>query len=291
MEPQTRRRGVPGLVNTSIFLGAFEPLGTEGSRGQFDTVGLGHTIFSALDGWGIFTNARDRSEVLRRGNWAERGVMLAIDGLDLAVDIGLSATAEGDPPAGITTEEFIANPGSVRDFQGRAAQMDLYLRLFEYGLTGLDMTQLLGEDFQAGSPFYIISGGAALALGIPMFFFSAPMSGSSCGETGNLFNCGFGSPGPFFSGEPYAAGPGDISQLERQWMVSSMGVALMGWGVSRVIGAITGSGGDAEATTPANEDGEGESNSEPVSSPTPPVDVSVQTDGHSQIMVTAQGSF
>lgn len=289
---RNRRRGIPALSNSRVFLG-LEPLGAVGSRDQFDTVGLGLTIFSALDGFGFAGTAQDRSEILRRGDWFERGVMLALDGIDLVVSLGLTLAQAGHPDA-TTIEELRAEPGSLTDFEGRAGEMDLWLRLIEYGLTGLDMTQAIDDEVAPGSLGYGLMGGGAILLGLPLFLFSSPLSGGGCGPEGGLLYCGFGSSDPYFSEVPHEGGPEDMEQVERQFIVSSTGMALTAWGVSRLLGLILGGGGasDSDAETdsaPAGDEAAGQASQTTVSG-TPPINFQLQASPQS-IHVGVSGTF
>lgn len=291
---RNRRRGIPALANSRVFLG-LEPLGAVGSRDQFDTVGLGLTIFSALDGFGFAGTAQDRSEILRRGNWIERGVMLALDGIDLVVSLGLTLAQAGHPDA-TTLEELRAEPGSLTDFEGRAGEMDLWLRLIEYGLTGLDMTQAIHEEVAPGSLGYGLMGGGAILLGLPLFLFSSPISGGGCGPEGGLLYCGFGSSDPYFREEPHEGGPGDMEQVERQFIASSTGMALTAWGVSRLLGLILGGGGASESDSVTESDSgsagpeEASEAAQRTASGTPPINFQLQASPQS-IHLGVSGTF
>lgn len=228
---RNRRRGIPPFANNRVFLGTFEPLGAQ-SRDQYDLLGTGLFMFSTLDGVMTANNANVRSEVWRRGNWVERGTMIALDAANLIADVAVAANAEDDPPTPQTPEEFAQNPGSVTDFEGRAGKMNLYLNLYELGLSGLDVSGALGRSYDENKLQYGLTHGALFLAGIPLFFFSAPLSGAECGPEGTaLFRCGFGTTantkGQYFSSDTFDAGPEDIRQVERQYMVSSIGASLM----------------------------------------------------------------
>ncbi len=236
---RNRRRGIPPFANNRVFLGTFETLGAQ-SRDQYDLLGTGLSLFSFLDGAAMAGNAVDRAEVWRRGDWTERGVMIGLDGVNLITDIVLAAKAEDDPPEGQTVEEFAANPGSVNDFEGRAGKMNLYMNLFELGLSGLEVSGAFGRRYKENKLHYGLAHGATFLAGIPLFFFSAPISGADCAPDGTaLFRCGFGTTantkGQYFSEDTFDAGPEDIAQVERQYMISSFGAALLSHGASGLI--------------------------------------------------------
>lgn len=247
---RNRRRGIPGFANNRVFLGTFEPLGA-GSRDQYDLLGTGLTLFSFLDGSMMAGNAKVRSEVWRRGDWTERGLMIGLDAVNLIADISLAATAEDDPPEGQTVEEFVANPGSVTDFEGRAGKMNLYMNFFELGLSGLDVSGAMGRPYDENKLHFGLAHGGAFLLGVPLFFFSAPISGADCAPDGlALFRCGFGTTSntqtPYFTDTPPVSGPEDIAQVEKQYMVSAFGASLMSYGLGGVVNlavdAIAGGG-------------------------------------------------
>lgn len=283
---RNRRRGIPPFANNRVFLGTFEPLGA-GSREQYDLLGTGLTLFSFLDGAAMASNAVDRAEVWRRGNWTERGVMIGLDGVNLIADIALAATAEDDPPKGQTVDEFAANPGSVTDFEGRAGKMNLYMDLFELGLSGLEVSGAFGRKYDDNKLHYGLAHGGTLLLGIPFFFFSAPISGAACAPEGtSLFRCGFGTTantkGQYFSDETFDSGPEDIAQVEKQYMVSAFGAALMSHGASALINLAIDAIGDSKSDTPKGGGGK---------SPTTVVPtVNVQA-GPTGGMLTVQGRF
>lgn len=252
---RNRRRGIPGFANNRVFLGTFEPLGA-GSRDQYDLLGTGLSLFSFLDGSMMAGNAKVRSEVWRRGDWTERGIMIGLDGVNLIADIALAATAEDDPPEGQTVEEFAANPGSVTDFEGRAGKMNLYMNLFELGLSGLDVSGAMGRRYDENKLHFGLAHGGAFLVGVPLFFFSAPISGAECAPDGiALFRCGFGTTantkGQYFSDDTFDAGPEDIAQVEKQYMVSSFGASLMSYGLGGLLNLATDAlagGGKPDAT-------------------------------------------
>jgi hypothetical protein len=195
----------------------------------------------------LASNVADRSEILRRGNWTERGVMLALDGANLIADIAIASQAEDDPPVPQTPEQFAANPGSVTDFNGRAGQLNLKADLVELGLSGLDAVGAFGREDDENKLHYGLTHGAMMALGIPLFFFSAPISGAECAPDGTfLFKCGFGTTantnGQYFSTDTFDSSPEDMAQLETQFLVSSIGSALMMKGGEGVIKAFAGMG-------------------------------------------------
>jgi hypothetical protein len=249
---RNRRRGIPPFANNRVFLGTFEPLGAQ-SRAQYDLLGVGLTLFSLQDGAMVAGNVDDRSDVWRRGNWTERGVMIGLDGINVLADVILSAKSEADPPKGQTIPEFVANPGSVTDFNGRGAKINLALDLYELGLTGLDISGALGSRFDENKTHYALAHGALFLAGIPLFFFSAPISGAECAPDGTfLFKCGFGTTantkGQYFSTDIFDAGPEDMSQVERQYILASIGSSLLIKGGAGIFRAVT-SGGDKKAAT------------------------------------------
>lgn len=240
---RNRRRGIPPFANNRVYLGTFEPLGAQ-SRAQYDLLGTGLVLFSLQDGIMMAGNADDRSEIWRRGNWVERGVMIALDGANLIADVVIAAGAEEDPPSGQTIPEFVANPGSVKDFGGRAGQMNLALDLYELGLSGVDASGALGRKSDENKLHYGLAHGALAVVGIPLFFFSAPLSGAECAPDGTfLFKCGFGTTantkGQYFSTDTFDSGPEDISQVERQYIISSIGASAIAKGATGLINWMT----------------------------------------------------
>jgi hypothetical protein len=254
---RNRRAGIPPFANNRVYLGTFEPLGAQ-SRAQYDLLGTGLTLFSVLDGGMIAGNVDDRSEIWRRGSWTERGVIIALDSANLIADVVIAAGAEDDPPSGQTVAEFVAHPGSVTDFSGRAGQMNLTLDLYELGFSGLDASGALGRKSDENKLHYGLAHGALAVAGIPFFFFSAPLSGAECAPDGTfLFKCGFGTTantkGQYFSTDTFDSGPEDISQVERQYIISSIGASLLAKGAAGLINlATSGDGKKAEKGAPVS---------------------------------------
>jgi hypothetical protein len=244
---RNRRKTIPPFALNRVFLGTFEPLGAQ-SRAQYDLLGTGLTLFSFQDGTMLADNAENRSDIWRRGDWTERGVMIGLDGVNVLADVIGAANAKADPSSQVIAD-FAQNPGSVTDFGGRAAKINLPLDLYELGLSGLDASGALGRKYDENKTHYALAHGALFLVGIPLFFRSAPLSGAQCAPDGTfLFKCGFGTTantkGHYFSPDTFNAGPEDISQVERQYIISSIGASLLSKGATGLIRWAAASLGD-----------------------------------------------
>src|SRR5690606_17183884 len=149
---------------------------------------------------------------------------------------------------------YAANPGSDTDFEGRAGKLNLYMNFFELGLSGLEVSGAFGRRYDENKLHFGLAHGATFLAGIPFFFFSAPISGADCAPDGTaLFRCGFGTTSntqtPYFTDVKPVSGPGDIAQVEKQYMVSAFGAALMSHGFSGLFNLATDAiGGDKPST-------------------------------------------
>lgn len=240
-----RREDIPAFANTQVLMGTFWPLGMEGSMSQFDTIGVGLTFFSLQDGYFLARNAQTRAEIWRRDDsWILRGLSIGGDALYLGFNIYRAATAKPDPPYNQTIPEFVANPGSVNDFSGRAGKINLMLAPFEYGLSALDASGLAGNVWDEDRTRYFATSGVAAGLGLLGFIFSGAITGNGCASDGPggasvLLRCGFPAQREKYFKTGIDATPANMQDIETQYVVSTMMAGLTSWGLTRLIAPIS----------------------------------------------------
>jgi hypothetical protein len=232
-----RARDASAFATDQVFL-ALEPFGPKASREQFDQISLGLLTYSALDGMLVAGNAKTRAEILRRGDWGQKGLMFALDGGEFLFHVIGAASRADDPPPNQTQQQFRDNPGSVIDFNGRAYNMRWKTDLVEQGLSLLDYSDVLGTPYDENISLYRGSGGAVAAVGLAGLVFSGTFSGNGCGHSGSLLACSFpGSRDKYFQpGQNFT--PQDMAGIERQYVVSTIASSLLFWGGGRFVDSL-----------------------------------------------------
>ena len=309
-----RARLVAPFANNRVLLGGFEVLGAEASKDLYDTVGLALNIFSVQSGAAMASNIKLRSEIWRRGDWLERGIMIGLDVALFSAFAGLTANRADDPrdysgdfdlerlaDPNISQEErdsinaqiqtsiddFNENPGSVVDFDGRAGMMALSLMSFELGMTALDYwggEYFLGNLHEFKKSFsdwgyneyaFIVSRLGLLSLGTYLAVNSAEVMGLECSEGSNL-PCSFGSRYPYFGTKEKGFNI-TMDDLRTQGDYQYI-VASIGWGL--LFYTVTDVQNLIEHYATDDNDGTG---------PKPPKDPDEKTSGLSNFML--DGSF
>jgi hypothetical protein len=239
------RRNVPVFSNTQVLMGTFWPLGMESSLQQFDTISTGLVLFSGQDGYNMARNAQLRGEIWRRDDsWLIKGLMLGGDALYLGYNVIRVATAESDPPTNQTMEEFQNNPGSVTDFDGRAARLNLMTAPFEYGLSIVDASGIAGNVYDEDRTKYFLTSGVAAGLGFVGFLFSGPLTGNGCAEDGPggnpvLLRCSFPAQRDKYFKTGINATPDNMRSIENQYAAASVAAGATSWGVTRLLAPLS----------------------------------------------------